>query len=204
MTNQTSNPATCAVPAPALRVNAALAEAVAESLSNGATAHPVTVADYPALSALHDAVFGPGALTRTAYRVREGLPLHTSHCRLLRDPSGQLIAFLRFAPILIGASGGALMLGPLAVAPSHGNQGHARRLIAEGLQSAAAAGVRLVLLVGDLPYYGRIGFVPVPPGQIRMPGPVDPGRLLVFELLPGALADYAGLVAGDPSPSSAS
>ena len=44
------------------------------------------------------------------------------------------------------------MLGPLAVARSHANQGHARRLIAEGLLTAATEGQRLVLLVGDVPY----------------------------------------------------
>ncbi len=32
-----------------------------------------------------------------------------------------------------------------------------------------------------------MGFVPVPPGRIVMPGPVDPRRLLACELAPGAL-----------------
>jgi predicted N-acetyltransferase YhbS len=86
------------------------------------------------------------------------------------------------------------MLGPLAVAPSHANQGHARRLIVECLAAASAASERLVLLVGDLPYYGRLGFVPVPPGRIRMPGPVDPARLLAKELAPGTLAEVEGVV----------
>jgi predicted N-acetyltransferase YhbS len=45
-----------------------------------------------------------------------------------------------------------------------------------------------------MPYYGRFGFVPVPPGQIRLPGPVDPARLLALELVAGALSDAVGLV----------
>jgi len=48
--------------------------------------------------------------------------------------------------------------------------------------------------VGDMPYYGRFGFVPVPRGHIVLPGPVDPARLLALELVPGALAGGAGLV----------
>ena len=50
---------------------------------------------------------------------------------------------------------------------------------------ARAEGFSLVLLVGDMPYYGRFGFNPVPPGQITLPGPVDPARLLSLELVPG-------------------
>jgi predicted N-acetyltransferase YhbS len=177
--------------------NAALTEAVAESISFGATTHPVTRGDYADIGALHDRVFGPGALTRTAYRTREGLPYHTPHCRLARDRNGHLMAFLRFAPIRIGGVGGALMLGPLAVAPTHANQGHARRLIADGIVSAARAQLALILLVGDLPYYGRIGFAPVPIGQIQLPGPVDLARLLTFDLTPAATTRYRGLVSGD-------
>ena len=57
------------------------------------------------------------------------------------------------------------------------------------------AGIALVLLVGDEPYYARLGFRRVPRGQITLPGPVDPERLLIVELVPGALAKYSGLVA---------
>jgi predicted N-acetyltransferase YhbS len=53
-----------------------------------------------------------------------------------------------------------------------------------------------VILVGDMPYYARSGFVPVPPGQIVLPGPVDPARLLALELAPSALAGVKGVVKG--------
>jgi predicted N-acetyltransferase YhbS len=66
--------------------------------------------------------------------------------------------------------------------------------VAEALGAAKAGGVRLVLLVGDEPYYGRFGFRPVPVGQITLPGPVNPARILAAELADGALAGYAGLV----------
>jgi predicted N-acetyltransferase YhbS len=67
-------------------------------------------------------------------------------------------------------------------------------LLRDGRARARAAGYRLVVLVGDMPYYGRFGFNPVPPGQIRLPGPVDPNRLLALELVPGALANASGLM----------
>ena len=155
----------------------------------------VVADDLPAIEILHDAAFGPGALTRSAYRVREGQPPITPFCRILLN-DGVLVAAIRFTAVTIGGHGDALMLGPLAVAPAFANQGHGRRLIAEGLSVAAAAGVAIVILVGDPPYYARFGFKRVPPGRIQMPGPVDPGRMLAAELVAGAAASYQGRVAG--------
>jgi predicted N-acetyltransferase YhbS len=165
-----------------------------QSAALGITTHRVTPRDYAGIGALHDVVFGPGALTRTAYRIREGLPYHTPFCRLAAH-GPRLMGFIRFAPIEIGGHGRALMLGPLAVHPDYANQGHARRLIGEGLEAARADGIALVILVGDRPYYGRLGFVPVSVGQVTMPGPVDPTRLLAYELEAGALARFHGPIA---------
>jgi predicted N-acetyltransferase YhbS len=155
----------------------------------------VRAEDLPAIEALHDTVFGPGALTRTAYRVREGQPRFTPHCRVLFRGE-TLVAAIRFTAIRIGGVRGALMLGPLGVAGSHANQGHGRRLLVEGMASAREAGVAAVLLVGDPPYYARFGFRPVLPGCIEMPGPVDPARLLLADLAPEAAASLKGRVSG--------
>jgi len=154
---------------------------------------PLVPADLPLVSELHAKVFGPGRFTRTAYRVREGTPAISSYCRgaFLAD---RLIAAVRFTEITIGGQGGVLLLGPLAVAPDFASKGFGRGLVAEALAQAKANGVRLVVLVGDEPYYARLGFQKVPPGQVALPGPVDPHRLLAAELQPGALASYRGLV----------
>ena len=101
---------------------------------------------------------------------------------------------MRFTPILIGGKGGALLLGPLAVDPAFANQGHGRGLVGDALEAARAAGIALVVLVGDEPYYARLGFRPVPRGQIILPGPVDPDRLLAAELAPDALAAIPALL----------
>ncbi len=154
----------------------------------------LTEADFAAVSLLHAKVFGPGRFTRTAYRVREGAAPVSPFCRvaLLGE---RLLAAVRFTPITIGGTDGALLLGPLAVDPDFTGQGFGRRLIAEAMGAAKAAGVKLVVLVGDEPYYGRFGFAPIPPGQITLPGPVDPQRLLAAELQPGALPGFNGLIA---------
>jgi predicted N-acetyltransferase YhbS len=130
-----------------------------------------TDGDAPALSQLSAEAFGPGRFARSAYRVREGISPVGALC-LVGWCEDRLVGGIRFTAICIGEQKNALLLG------------------------AKAAGFALVLLVGDMPYYGRFGFSPVRPGQITLPGPVDPGRLLAHELVPGALATASGQVKG--------
>lgn len=157
---------------------------------------PVTDADAAAIGALHARVFGPGRFVRTAYRIREGTPFASPYCRAALI-EGRIVASLRMTPVRIGGAPRALMLGPLAVDPDFANLGFGRRLIAESLELARAGGERLVILVGDMSYYGRLGFKPVlPPGRIFLPGPADPARILALELEAGAADAYRGLVTG--------
>jgi predicted N-acetyltransferase YhbS len=157
------------------------------------TVREVRPEDGPHISALHAVAFGPGRFARTAYRVREGTGLASRYCRVCLI-EGRIIAAVRFTPIRIGATDGALLLGPLAVDPAFANRGHGRGLVRDGMDAARADGLGLVLLVGDEPYYARLGFARVPAGRIALPGPVNPERLLAAELRPGALSDYRGLV----------
>jgi predicted N-acetyltransferase YhbS len=157
---------------------------------------PLTPAICPRVSRLHATVFGPGRFTRTAYRVREGMAPVSPYCRAAYLGE-RMIAAVRFTPITIGGVGGALLLGPLAVDPQFAGRGYGRALIGQSLDAAKAAGVRLVVLVGDEPYYGRFGFRVVPPGQIALPGPVNPTRILAAELAPDSLGAYRGLIAAE-------
>jgi predicted N-acetyltransferase YhbS len=148
-----------------------------------------------AIAALHERAMGPGRFARTAYRVREGARRAFSpFCRVCLI-GGRLVAAVRFTEVAIGGREGALLLGPLAVDPTFANQGYGRGLASTAMEDARAAGIALVVLVGDEAYYGRLGFRRVPRGQIALPGPVDPDRLLAAELVPGALAGFAGHLA---------
>jgi predicted N-acetyltransferase YhbS len=165
-------------------------------MSATATIRPAVPDDLPAIKALQPRAFGPGRFARTAYRVREGLPLISRFCLVAATPA-QVIAAIRFTEVTIGGVAGGLLLGPLAVEPDYAGQGYGKRLVADGLSNARAAGLRLSVLVGNAPYYARFGFVAVPPGQIWLPGPADPQRILAAELAPGALATYRGVIAAD-------
>jgi predicted N-acetyltransferase YhbS len=154
---------------------------------------PETAADAPALSQLSADAFGPGRFARSAYRVREGVP-PVAALSLTGWLDGRLVGGIRFTAVRIGAAEGGLLLGPLVVDPEVKGQGYGKALVGEGLVRARGEGFGLVLLVGDMPYYGRFGFAAVPPGKIALPGPVDPARLLAHELVPGALEGMTGPV----------
>ena len=106
-----------------------------------------------------------------------------------------LVGASAMTPIAIGGSS-ALLLGPLIVEPVFRSQGIGEALVLRSLGAAKAAGWKLVILVGDEPYYARMGFQRAPAGCISLPGPVDPERLLYCELEPGALAAAKGEARG--------
>jgi predicted N-acetyltransferase YhbS len=61
-----------------------------------------------------------------------------------------------------------------------------------GIDEARARGHESVILVGDEPYYAKVGFARLPPGRLKMPGPIDPARLLGLSLKAGALLSLSG------------
>ncbi len=147
--------------------------------------------DLPAIKKVHQRALGPGRYALTAYRVREGTPPISDFCQVA-ECGKHLLAAVRFTPASIGGQHGALLLGPIAVDPDHLNRGLGRALIDAGIAKARERGAQLILLVGDSSYYGRLGFSPVPPGQIKFPGPVNPARILAMELVAGALTRLTG------------
>jgi predicted N-acetyltransferase YhbS len=151
--------------------------------------------DEPILSRLSAEAFGPGRFARSAYRVREGVKPIAPLC-LTGWLGPELIGGIRFTAIEIGGKRGGVLLGPLVVAPWQAGQGYGKALVEEGIARSKTEGFSLVLLVGDVPYYGRFGFAPVPPGQVALPGPVDPQRVLALELERGTLSAMRGEVRG--------
>jgi predicted N-acetyltransferase YhbS len=167
-----------------------------KNIHNDILVRPAGLEDAADIAGLHARAFGPGRFARTAYRVREGTAQLSPFCRVCRI-DGRLAAAVRFTAVRIGGKGRALLLGPLAVDPDFANQGHGRGLVARALEDARAAGIALVVLVGDEPYYARLGFKRVPAGGIVLPGPANPERILAVELAEGSLAVYRGLLAAD-------
>lgn len=154
-----------------------------------------TPADDRAIDKLHERTFGPGRFARTAFRIRE----QTGHERALSFTARvgtMLVGSVRLTRVRIGETP-ALLLGPLTVEPPFQSVGIGAQLMDVALEAARTAGHRLVVLVGDEPYYARFGFRRAPHGAVFLPGPVDPARMLVAELVEGAAKGLAGMVSGE-------
>ena len=152
-------------------------------------------ADAAAVDALIEAAFGPGRYAKTAERLREGndAAAHLSVCAWSGDA---LVGAVRLWPIRIGGTE-ALFLGPIAVDRAWRRQGLGALLVERACTAAAGSGEGIVLLVGDAPFFGPLGFFPAS-GGVDLPGPVDRRRLLWSELAPGATEGVAGGVRARP------
>ncbi|MGQ3672430.1 GNAT family N-acetyltransferase [Xanthobacter sp. TB0136] len=151
--------------------------------------------DDAAIERLHARTFGPGRFSRTAFRIRENTP-HERTLSFTARVGTMLVGSVRLTHVRIGSTP-ALLLGPLTVEPPFQSVGIGAQLMETALEAARQAGHRLVVLVGDEPFYARFGFRHVPHGRVTLPGPVDPARLLVNELVPDAFNGVCGMVRGD-------
>lgn len=150
-----------------------------------------------AIEDINAEAFGPGRFARAAQAIRDGGP-HDPALSFVAMHHGDIIGSVRMTPIRAGEGRGHL-LGPLAVKPAWKSRGVGRKLVALALDAAKAAGSGVVVLVGDASYYGPLGFTRLPIGQVTMPRPVDPARLLACELGDGAAGRLSGMMqhAGD-------
>jgi predicted N-acetyltransferase YhbS len=106
---------------------------------------------------------------------------------------GTLRGSVRFWPVMVGSEA-SLLLGPLAVQSAQRGRGIGIALMERGIEDARKAGSASIILVGDEPYYARVGFARLPPKRVVFPGPVDPSRVLGLSLKSGAVLTLAGQV----------
>ena len=147
--------------------------------------------DWWEVEALYDLCFAPGREALSSYRLRDGVSSVATLNFVARDADNLLGGAIRFWPVRIGAVR-SLLLGPVAVHPTHQGEGLGALLIEGSLEAAAAQGWDRVLLVGDAPYYGRFGFDRL--ADVVMPPPTNPDRVLGHALRPGAWDGVAGEV----------
>jgi predicted N-acetyltransferase YhbS len=158
--------------------------------SNTWEIRPERGGDDAAVDALVAKVFGPGRFAKSAYRLREGVDPETG-LSFVAVENGVLRGSVRFWPVFAGVEP-ALLLGPLAVETDQRGRGIGIALMERGIADAKALGHRAIILVGDAPYYARVGFAPIAAGRIKFPGPVDKGRILGLALVDGALDSLQG------------
>jgi predicted N-acetyltransferase YhbS len=153
--------------------------------------------DGAAIDRLLDRAFGKGRQSKISYRYRTGTACVPELSRVARaDADGAILGTIRYWPVAIGAAS-ALLLGPIAVEPALKGRGIGVALMRDTLDAAAWMNAKRVVLVGDLGYYERFGFVPAAPHGIFMPDE-QPHRLLMVGLAKGAFDGIAGAVARHP------
>ena len=155
---------------------------------------PETPEDTTAIDRLNARTFGPGRFAKSAHRIREEVD-HIPELSFTARVGTLLVGSVRLSPVVIGTTP-ALLLGPLTVEPPFRVRGIGQKLIERALAEAKGRGHRLVVLVGDEPYYGKAGFKRIPKGLVALPGPVDPARMLIAELAPGAFDGVSGMIRG--------
>ncbi|HEX7887302.1 MAG TPA: N-acetyltransferase [Phenylobacterium sp.] len=137
-------------------------------LANETAAHAVEI------EALLGRAFGPGRFAKVSERVREFADFapELSFCAL---EAGKVVGVVRMWRIAVGGRP-AVFLGPLAVEEAERRHGLGALLVERACEATKAAGEPAVLLVGDLPYFQRIGFAIA--SDVILPGPVDARRVL--------------------------
>jgi predicted N-acetyltransferase YhbS len=164
-------------------------------MTNAFLVEETKLSDASLIESLLDLSFGIDRRLKTSYRLREGNVPVSGLSMVVRDAEVGIAGSISFWPLIVGTSGTpALLLGPLVVNPARQNLGVGLALMREGLQRAKASGHKFVILVGDAPYYGRVGFQKLPEAHLLLPGPVNPERFLYLELVKGALTGAHGLV----------
>lgn len=126
--------------------------------------------------------FGPGRFAKSAYRLREGVHVD-ERLSYVAVQDGKIVGTIQYWPISIGGAP-CLLLGPLAVEEAARGNAAGLDLMRMTLPEAAKLGYAAVVLVGDAPYYAKVGFVKVEAGAMEFPGPVDPARFLIKPLTP--------------------
>lgn len=135
------------------------------------------VANPSAIEALLDVAFGADRHQKTAYRLRHNSqPIAAFSFALLQEEYP--IASIQCWPVCVETTR-LILVGPVAVHPSHQNMGHGNRLMQHMLAVAHEAANPPMVMVGDAEYYGRFGFSADATAGWEMPGPWEPHRLLV-------------------------
>lgn len=149
--------------------------------------------DQTAIRRVHEQAFGrPGEADLVA-RLHEANKVTVS---LVSAGEGQITGHILFSPVSVACAGPSFTaagMGPVAVLPEHQGRGTGSDLIRRGLAECRAAGLDLVVVLGEPQFYQRFGFARASDHGLDNEYGVDE-HFMVLELAEGALAKASGLV----------
>jgi putative acetyltransferase len=128
-----------------------------------------TAADRDAVAALLRAAFGGVDEVRLVDGLRADGDVLSA---FVAEADGAVVGHILFSSLPIETADGVLpaaALAPLAVHPDHQRQGIGSALVRHGLAACHAAGVPLIVVLGDPAYYPRFGFSAAAAAGLRAP-----------------------------------
>jgi predicted N-acetyltransferase YhbS len=150
---------------------------------------------------LLDAAFGADRHQRTAYRLREGMPVIDA-LSFAAVQNGELLGSIQAWPARVHDADGSdpiILVGPVAVTPQAQGRGIGKMLMARLLETADAGAADAMVMIGDPDYYGRFfGFHADITSGWGVAGPVERHRLLARIRRPGGVRAI-GQLGPDPS-----
>ena len=158
---------------------------------------PISAMDSAAVEALLDRAFGRDRHGRTAYRLRDGMDA-IPDLSFAAIEDGALAGTIQCWPVALYGDDGSrhalVLVGPVAVEPARQRGGLGKELVHQALDAALELDLDdAMMLIGDPEYYGRFwGFSADATAGWRLPGPVEPRRLLARGIKVPAIAGVLG------------
>ena len=150
--------------------------------------------DQTAVHRVNELAFGQSGEADLVDALRERVDAFIS---LVATIDGSVVGHIFFSPVTIESKKtafAAIGLAPMAVLPTHQNQGVGSLLVREGLKECRRLGHHIVVVLGHPNFYPRFGFEPAGSKGLRCEYDVPDEVFMVTELTPGALAGRGGLV----------
>ena len=133
-----------------------------------------------ALNVLLDDAFGPDRHSRTAYLLRKGM-IAIDHLSFAILDDQVLVGSIQCWPIRV-ADAPLILVGPVAVATNRQNNGIGKQLM-QLMLTAATRNDAPMVMIGDPEFYGRFGFSADGTAGWILPGPWEPRRLLLRNMV---------------------
>ena len=135
--------------------------------------------DNTEINTLYTNSFGPGRYVKSTFRYREKYD-HLMDISQVIICQSKLIGSVRFWNILVNNKN-SLLLGPIVMHSDYRGQGFGMRLLKDSILNCKNLGHNLIILVGDLSYYSKVGFKRIGQRKILFEGPVNYERVLYIE-----------------------
>ncbi|WJW79703.1 N-acetyltransferase [Bartonella sp. TP] len=150
--------------------------------------------DCEQINKLHAKIFGPTRFTKAAHLLRERGHAEPDLSFTIYD-NDKLIGSSTITPIKLGQTK-AFLLGPVGIDSNYRDLGLGSQLITMTINKIKEAPLKseLIMLIGDIDYYKKFGFAKLNSRGLILPAPVNPARILLLELSPGASQNLSGLV----------